>query len=488
MSDFVDRRREIETLRDFADRDRPALGLLYGRRRVGKTYLLDHALQDRRLFYFLATDTTPELNRRDLLEELSNWLERDVRPEDHPNWRLVFRLLARLAREEALTVVLDEFQYVTGTERDVPSQLTAIWDRELEEAPLTMFLCGSEVETMRDLGRGDAPLYGRFDWRAHLLPFDYFDTASMVPTYDERTSIATYGIFGGLPSYLEAVDSSRDLATNVVETMLSPRGEVHLQLEHLLEQEHGIRKPTEYRAVLRAVARGHMRINGIRQAAGLEDRDHAVRRVLDVLEDLELVEKGGNFDAGRTSPRRHTISDHAVRFWYRFVEPHASRLERGRPRSVWDERIEPELNTYLGGVFERVCAEAFERLHSTLELGFPSRWTRWEGHDRNRRPVEIDIVAELDDGRLLTGEIKWSSSPIDRRLHDDLRRDLEDLGASGRGWARDALDPDASAGHVYFSAAGFTDSFAAFAEDEPIYLVSLDDMFERVEATRATFV
>ncbi len=476
---FIDRQRELDQLRDLADRDEPTLGLLYGRRRVGKTFLLDHAWENRRFFYFLATDTTPALNRRDLLEELDRWTDRRIRVDDYPNWRLVFRLFADLARQEELVVVLDEFQYLTGTERDVPSQLAAIWDRELEGADLTLLLCGSEVGTMKDLGRGDAPLYGRLNWAARLLPFDYFDAAQMVPNYDPRTSVVTYAIFGGLPSYLAMIDSSEQLDRNVARRMLSPRGEVHLQLAHLLEQEHGIRKPAEYRAVLRAVAQGNTEINEIRQAAGLGDRPHAARRVLDVLEDLELVRKEANFDAGKTSPRRHLIADHAVRFWYRFVQPNVSRLERIDPKEVWCSSVEPDLNTYVGKSFEDICAEAFERIHPHLDLGFPTRWTRWEGRDRNRRPIEIDIVAELDDGRLLTGEIKWSSSPVGPRLHRDLQRDLEDLGRSGRGWARDATDPAASAGHLYFSAAGFTDAFTELATDtDRLHLISLDDLFD----------
>jgi len=267
---------------------------------------------------------------------------------------------------------------------------------------------------------------------------------------------------------------------NVVESFLSPRGVVHLQLENLLEQEHGIRKPTEYRAVLRAVARGHTEIAEIRGAAGLEDRPHAARRVLDVLEDLELIRKEANFDAGDTSPRRHRVADNAVRFWYRFVQPNVSRLEGGRPADVWRTSVRPILHTYVGKIFERICHQAFRRLHSALDLGFPDRWTRWEGLDRNRRPIEIDIVAELDDGRLLTGEIKWSSDPVGPQLHRDLQRDLEDLGRSGRGWARNALDPDKSAGHIYFSAAGVTENFEELTAetDPPVHLLDLDDIFE----------
>jgi hypothetical protein len=101
-----------------------------------------------------------------------------------------------------------------------------------------------------------------------------------------------------------------------------------------------------------------------------------------------------------------------------------------------------------------------------------------EAKDRNRRPIELDLVARLDDGRILTGEVKWSSQPVDADVHADLSRDLEDLGTSGQGWAKDALSARRSAGHVYFSAAGFTDAFRERAEKAPaVRLVSLTDLY-----------
>ena len=185
-----------------------------------------------------------------------------------------------------------------------------------------------------------------------------------------------------------------------------------------------------------------------------------------------------NFAAHKKEPYRHRIADNAVRFWYRFVHPNRGRLEIGDAREVWEHRVEPYLGDYMGKVFERICRDAYVRYHRGWGKTGAARWQRWEGHDRNRRSIEIDIVAELDDGRMLTGEIKWSSRPVDVDLHLALRRDLEDLSRSGQGWAKDALSAERSAGHIYFSAAGFTDAFRdKAAGDGRILLVTLTDMY-----------
>ncbi|MGH7718687.1 MAG: AAA family ATPase, partial [Gemmatimonadaceae bacterium] len=127
MTRFIDRQRELGELQQLVERREPVLALLYGRRRVGKTYLLDNAWPGRRVFYFLAGDTTSELNRQELLREITPFLpERaDVDQTLFPSWRNVFRLFADLATDEPFIVVLDEFQHLMAREDDVVSHLMA---------------------------------------------------------------------------------------------------------------------------------------------------------------------------------------------------------------------------------------------------------------------------------------------------------------------------------------------------------------------------
>jgi AAA+ ATPase superfamily predicted ATPase len=141
MTKLTDRAIEVAALRALAKRRKPALALLYGRRRVGKTFLLDHAWpKSQRVFYFLAADTTSDQNRIELLEELARWAARPLDPNNYRSWRNVFRLFVDLAEPEPLVVILDEFQYLMGTDDDIVSHLVAVWDRELKNKPLTLVL------------------------------------------------------------------------------------------------------------------------------------------------------------------------------------------------------------------------------------------------------------------------------------------------------------------------------------------------------------
>lgn len=475
---LVDRESEKQSLLRLADREGPRLALLYGRRRVGKTFLLDRTWENGNVFYFLAADSTSAMNRMDLVRDLGAWSERDLDPDEYPTWRTVFRLFAELARQGPLVVILDEFQYLLGGDDDAASQLVAVWDREVRALPLTLILCGSEVSMMERLQGADQPLYGRLDWSHWLRPFDYFDAGMMVLDRGSREAAQVYGVFGGTPQCLASIEEGESLADAVCRTMLAPGGPVRMQLENIIEQEKGIRIPAEYRAVLAAVARGRSRRNEIATTSGLAGRPGVARRILERLEDLGLIWREQNFESAANAPYRYRVCDNALRFWYRFVDPNRSALETGNLREVWDSRIEPQLGTYMGRVFETICREGFERWHRQWGLAGAIEWARWEGQDRNRRSIEIDIAARLLDGQLLTGEVKWSSSLVGLPIHTQHLRKLEALAVSGQGWARDALADVESALYVYFSAAGFEDELLRLAGgDERVFLFDLGDLY-----------
>jgi len=327
---------------------------------------------------------------------------------------------------------------------------------------------------MEALQSKDSPLFGRLSWSSRLRPFDYIDSSRMLPWLPPREAMYLYGALGGMPRYLSAVKRGEGLRESLRRILLSPRGEVHIQLQNLIAGEKGIRNKAEYDAVLRAVAAGRRELSEIASCAGLQDRIYVARRVLEVMENLALIRRERNYGAGSKSPWRYRIADNALLFWHRFIEPNRSQLERDMLDSVWEASIEPLLDTYMGHIFEDIARQFILRFNGDLGLPVLSTCSRWEGVDRNRRSIELDILGRLENGEMLTGEVKWSSSPVDPDVHFQLVRNLEDLAASRQSWARQALGD----WFVYFSAAGFSEYMLKLAGDnERIILVTLEDMF-----------
>lgn len=480
---LVDREEDVRQLRRLAaDRGRQ-LALLYGRRRVGKSYLLTHAWRrdDIEPLYFTASATTPQINRRALLREAELWADVELRPEDHPTWRTVFRALFELRKDDPVVIVLDEFQYLADDEsgmQELASELNAVWERPLDrESGLLVVLSGSAVRAMEALESGGSPLFGRLDWRRKLQPFDYYDAAQMVD-YGARQTVLTYAAFGGLPQYLDAIDSDRPLSDNIVELLLSADGSVRIQIETALEQEEGLRNTHKYRAILASVGLSRCTVGDIAASLG-QSADSALKRMIKRLVELEYLEEERNFDAPRNQPTRYRMADPAQRFYYGLVLPNESGIASAGPRRVWEERIEQQAwPTYVGReVFEDVVRQAYLRFGAEEGLPAVETWGRWEGRDRHRKPLEIDIVTRLLDGQMMTGAIKFRKRALSARVVTEHISGLERLADSGKGWAHDALESNAVL--LFVSAGGFSDSSfyeVAREYDQKVIAWELEDL------------
>ena len=486
--ELIDRERETQALLNLLGKGAPALALITGRRRIGKTYLLSKIWEPGQALLYTASRTTSDLNRLQLLRDVERWSGDTLRAEDYPTWRTVFQLLVDVAHaraergDSAATVfVLDEFQYLAADERglaEVASELNAVWEREISRSslPLVVVLSGSAVTMMESLARGGAPLYGRFALQLTLRPFDYWDSAALASFTSLRDRALVYGCFGGTPRYLAAVDVRRSLADNVRELLLSPRGEVRMLVETSLEQEEGLRDINAYVGILRAVADGYTQRNEIAQRAGLKN-DQGLRDKLGKLVELGYLEQRTNFDAKPNAPVRYYIADAAFRFYHRFVSPNLSMLERYETNEVWEPIVAPQLDAYMGLEFERIAVQAYDRKHAQHGLPLVKQWGRWEGNDRARRSVEIDIVARLEDNRMMTGAITWGSEQVRPGVHHAHMDMLQRLADAGHAWAHEALEPDALL--YYVAAGGFSDAFLEEVElsSHPVVCWGLEDMY-----------
>lgn len=480
--ELIDREAESAELMELADSGTRKLALLYGRRRVGKTYLLTSLWGPERTFYFTASATSPEINRRVLIEEAARWSGESLRPEDHPTWRSVFRTVLEMAPDRPLVVVLDEFQYLATSDdglREVASELNAVWEgRSTRTAGVLLVLSGSAIRTLEALKDGGSPLYGRLNWSRQLCPFDYYDAARMVEGYSPADRVRTYAAFGGVPRYLRPIDARKPLERNIINQLLSPHGEVRLQLETVLSQEEGLREYTRYQGVLSAIGIKRRLLGEI--AAHLDQpMDGNFRRIVERLVEMDYVETERNFDEGGNRAIRYRISDPALRMYYGLVLPNESAIASAGAEVVWKERLKEQVfPAYVGlHVFEDVVRQAYLRHRERQGLPAVEAWGRWVGQDSQRKHVEIDVVARLLDGRMMTGSAKMRSRSADATVLMEHVAALQRLADSGRPWAREALAPDAPM--LFVSSGGFKDSFRAAAADlgRPLILWTLDDLF-----------
>lgn len=413
---FLDRAEETARLERLVARREGSLGVLYGRRRCGKSRLLREVLPEGRSVYYVGDEREGPLQRTGLAAEIARLLP----GFDHvayPDWEA---LLARFWNEArpGTVLVLDELPALVASAPEVPSLLQKHLDRHPERR-IHLLLAGSSQRMMQGLVLDrTAPLFGRAAEILKISPLAAGWIRRALRLRDPARAVEAYAVWGGTPRYWELAADHPDLETAVRELVLSPLGVLHDEPSRLLLDD--LRDTAQAASILSLIGQGCHRASEI--AARLGKPATSLSRPLRRLIEMDLIARERPFGAAvRASKRtRYRISDPFLRYWFRFVEPARSRLE-ARQLGPIERAIAERSAHHAGEVWEELARASAAR----LEL-FGRRWGpagRWWGAGLDRRPLEVDLVAESEAGdAVLVGEAKWSAPRDPARALAELER------------------------------------------------------------------
>ena len=410
--DFLDRIEERQRMESFLSAEEGGIACLYGRRRCGKTRLLRELLRNRAgSLLFVADQSAPPLQRARLAADLATILPGFDRV-GYPDWgSLLDRWLSESSR--GATLVLDEFPYLAKRSPELPSVLQRVADR-LAGSGRRLIVCGSSQRMMQGLVLDEAsPLHGRCREILHVRPLPFEWTRKAFPGLSPRQRLERWAVWGGVPRYWELDGGRASLEATLRREVFSPLAVLRNEPQFLLLDNTS--DPVQAASVLAVVGQGTGRLSEIASRLGVQATE--LPRPLKRLVALGLLAKESPFGSNPQSGKHsfYRVDDPFLDFWYRFVRPRFSdeaylsdRTDRNSFRAAFD--------AYLGIVWERLVRES---LTSHPLPGLPGRWihaARWWGAGTNRKPLEIDVVAESPNGTaLLVGECKLSLTPTEFR-------------------------------------------------------------------------
>jgi hypothetical protein len=406
---FVGRRAELAVLERHYRARRAALIPLYGRRRVGKTELLLHFLANKPAVYFSASRKLSGPQLADLMRAAALALGQAALAEAAPaTWEAALRLVVAAApRGKKLLLVLDDFQWLCESSPELPSVLQRLWDLEWQRGnQIMLVLCGSLIGFMeREVLGAKSPLHGRRTGDLKIEPFGFREAADFHPRWSREEQARAYFVCGGIPAYLKRFDAGRSVQQNIATEFFELDAFFQREPEFLLREE--LAEVRQASSVLEAIALGRRTQGDIARAVGLSTSALAPHlKNLVGLGYLERVAPLSPSAPPRTSVV-YRVADPLLRFWFRFIEPHASSLRRLSSARAFEQLVAPSWEVYCGEGFERLCREFLPWLYAAE--GMTSRFQVGEYWDR---AIQIDLVGLRSDGWIDLGECKWAGRSV----------------------------------------------------------------------------
>jgi AAA+ ATPase superfamily predicted ATPase len=472
-----DRDREWAGLTRFAaNRHSGALlGVVSGRRRQGKSFLLEALTSATGGLYFPALEETEAVS----LRAFAAALVRQGIAVDRPflDWGDAIGLLLSALSDKPRVVVIDEFPFLAKASPSLPSLI----QRELgpggsgRDSMARLLLCGSAMSVMGHLLAGQAPLRGRASLELLVRPFGYRDAASFWEAEDPHLAVLLHSVVGGTPAYrrefvaFDAPDGLDDFDAWVMRTVLNPQSPLFREARYLLAEETEIRDPALYHSVLGAIASGNRTNGGIANFIGRKSAD--LTHPLNVLEDCALIVRDPDvFRRGRFTYR---VAEPLINFYEAIMRPEWFRLEAGQAEGIWREQRTAFLSSVVGPHLESICRNFAQSAGEELfgvPVGEVGAGVVRDPEARSQIEVDVVVFAPAAPGQsrrvISLGEVKWGEV-MGRKHVDRLARARDLLSASFE-----------TSGCVLacYSAAGFSKELQD-QDDASLALVTLDDIY-----------
>ncbi len=465
MEPFYCREEELRKLNSRYEEGNFECIIVYGRRRVGKTALINEFCKGKPTIFFSALNTTEQEN----LESLSKSIMNFERPEmlSSPVFRdydAALDEITSLSKEDRIIFVIDEYPYLAKAKPAISAMLQHIIDHKWKNSKLYLILCGSSMSFMENQVLGqESPLYGRRTGQFKIRPLNYKETAVFHPERPSEDNALIYGITGGIPHYINKLNVKTDIDTALLTNLFDRSSYLYEEPANLLKQE--LREPAVYNAIIKAIAEGASRLNEIVTKIG--EASGTCTNYLKTLMDLGIVKRETPITEKPGKKTIYLLEDHFFRFWYRFVLGNISAIDSGRIQKTYPKAVRVHFSDFMGLTFEKMCQDYLLYYEENLPIDLNEIGQWWGTDPKTKKQVQIDIVGTPVEGKeFIIGSCKYRNEKIGTS-ELELMREYASVFGKGTRY------------HYYiFSKSGFTEELVRASVNGEVTLVDLQTMYQ----------
>lgn len=457
---FYGRERQRKSMLEMINKDEQMISLIYGRRRIGKSELIKQVLRetDVQSIYYECKQTTEQNNVDTLAGIVAETFD-----FPKPSFKDIEELLSFLfkkAETYPLILVLDEYPYLRENVKGLDSIIQTIVDKYKDTSRMKFIICGSYVDTMKELLAKQNPLFGRIDLIIDLKPMDYYESALFYSSFSNEDKVKLYSVFGGIPYYNRLIDAKKSVKDNIIDLIASSGARLENEVSMYLNSE--ISKITNANEVFEALAKGYSKYKDILDQSNVSSGPTLID-TLDKLIKMDVVKKEAPInDENNKKKAGYFISDNLSLFYYKYIFRNISRMSIMDTEVFYKKYIEEDFETqHVPNVFEDICKQYLVRLNRTgrIEEPFEKIGKYYYDDAVNKKNGEFDLVT-LDDNGYIFYEAKFRKDPITESV---IKEEIMQVNQTGLSCYK----------YGFISKSGFE------CEDkEDRILIELDDMYK----------
>ena len=438
MPTFIGRESELNALRQLLSAETASIAVVYGRRRVGKTSLIETAYSrdNCRLFAFDGLENQGKDKQiQNFLFQLEQQIKTPITNRDNvKTWSDAFaHLVNHITGDYPTIILLDEFQWMANYRSELVSELKMLWDRFFaKKKNVVLVLCGSIASfIVRKVLKSEA-LYGRIDLSIHLKPFLLKEAAQFFPERGIEELLLSYIVMGGIPKYLELLKDEPSVALGIEKLAFSEAGYLSNEYDRIFVSHFG--KQAKYEKIVGLLAHksfGLSRSEICAQSLGEKQVGGELTRLLENLESAGFISSYIPFDKTKSSKLiRYLLSDPFLRFYFAFM---ASEKKKGMViNQSFINNIFPsqKFKSWLGIGFEMLCVNHASVIANILGFGgieYSAGPYFRHGTKGTLSGVQVDLIFNRADKVLTLCEIKYQDKPIGVEVSREVQQKINKI-------------------------------------------------------------